>query len=314
MRISAVLAEIVAFAALVVSCSTDELCYSHPHDGKFYIGFDWSDAPDATATGMRVWLYPNNDGASYFTDIDATIGAIEVKELSYKVIAHNTNTEWITFTGTDSYHTHTITTRTGGLLEPMGAIYRGATLRADNDDNRIAVAPEPVWGASSDELTVVHGDTATLRPQQLFCRYTYEFTNVGSLKHIAHMSAAISGMADGITLSTGKHTTTTCTIPLEASPGADGTSIVGSFYTFGHHPEITAPHRMALYVVLTDGRQFKYVSGDYLDVTQQVHDAPNPYNVHITVNGLSLPTAIENGNGFQVGLNDWIDVNHDIEI
>lgn len=300
--------------ALATSCNTDELCYNHPHDGKFYIHFDWSDAPEATPSGMRVWFYPLTGADSYTVDLSATDDNVEIRELDYHILAHNNGTEWLTFTGTDAYHTHTITTRDGGLLEPMGAAYRASTLSNDNDDSRIAVAPEPVYSVGVENITVHHGDGLTLKPQARHCHYTYEFRNVGSLKHVAHISAAISGMADGINLVSGEHSTTTCTIPVEAGAGSDGTSIVGSFYTFGHHPDITAPHRMSLYVVMDDGKQYKYVTGDYLDVTSQIHDAPDPRNVHIIINGLELPTAIENGSGFTVDLNDWEDVNYDIEM
>lgn len=294
------------------SCNTDELCYDHPHDGQFYIRFDWSAAPDANPTGMRVWFYSQADADPYFVDTNADKDSVEVREFNYHILAHNNDTEWITFVGTHSYQSHTLTTRDGGLLEPLGAAYRGAGLRADNDDDRIAVAPEPVWAVGRENIQVTHGDTLVLAPQPMHCHYTYEFRNVGSLKHVAHVSAAISGMADGVNISTGRLSGTTCTIPLEAVYGGDSHSIVGSFYTFGHNPDVALPHRMALYVVMDDGKQYKYVSGDYLDVTAQVHNAPDPREVHIVVEGLQIPTAIENGSGFAVDLTAWDEVNHEI--
>lgn len=153
-----------------------------------------------------------------------------------------------------------------------------------------------------------------MTPSQLHCYYTFEFRNVGSLKHIVSMSASISGMAEGVWLSTGELSTNTCTIPLEAYPGKDGNSIVGGFYTFGHHEDVSNPHRMALYIIMEDGKQFKYTEGENLDVTEQIHKAPDRHRVHLIIDGLSMPKIIENGSGFDVSVGDWSDINKDIEI
>lgn len=41
------------------------------------------------------------------------------------------------------------------------------------------------------------------------------------------------------------------------------------------------------------------------DITDQVHDAPDPKNVYIVVSGLRLPSA--DGTGMTPGVNDWDD-------
>ena len=103
------------------------------------------------------------------------------------------------------------------------------------------------------------------------------------------------------------------TLPFEA--WADGESTVrGQFYTFGHHEENPDPHLMAFYVVMDDGAKYCYKDMDNLDVTVQVHDAPDRRHVHIVIDGLDLPQPIENGHGFDPSVDDWEVVESEIVV
>jgi hypothetical protein len=42
--------------------------------------------------------------------------------------------------------------------------------------------------------------------------------------------------------------------------------------------------------------------------------APNPKRVHLVVDGLELPLPIEDGNGFRPSVDDWTNVNEDINM
>lgn len=309
----------IIFASLVLlaSCNTDDLCYHHPHDGQLYIQFDWRYAPDAHPSGMCVWFYHESGTEGIPRDMSTEGGTTYLFPGNFHIVAHNNDTEWITWQDPTYHHTYICTTRSASVLEPM---LDGFARGARNDelipipDERVAVTPEPVWSAFETDCAVSVGNTIVMYPRPLHCHYTIEFRNVNTLKHITGMCAAITGMSDGVTLIDGEKTRTTCTMTFAVTPQADGHTIKGSFYTFGHHPEVDTPHKIALYLAMDDGKKYKYVNGDYLDATQQVHDAPNPREVHIVIDGLQVPEVISNGTGFDVGVGDWEDQHIDIQI
>lgn len=310
------LLNLIAILIAMTSCNTDELCYHHPHESDLTILFDWTDSPEANPEEMRVLFYPFDDVKGTAKDMPPTGSRYyDIIVGEYRLISHSHDSEVIRYSHDAFYEDYIAYTADADILSPMRSGYSGSSGLRTADDEPVRHAPDQFWGATMEYFKVGKCDTIILKPQPLYCHYTYEFRNVGgSIKHIKNMSAAISGMAHAVNLTTGELTTETSTLPLEAHIGEDGNSVVGSFYTFGHHEAVEKPHRMSLYVEMDDGKKYKYVDGDALDVTSQIHNAPNPRRVHIIVDGLHLPTAIENGNGFNVGLEDWDNENVDIII
>ena len=56
-----------------------------------------------------------------------------------------------------------------------------------------------------------------------------------------------------------------------------------------------------VYAILNDGKKYSFT----YDVTAQIHEAPDPKNVHIVLDGLPLPKPIDNGGGFAPTVDDW---------
>lgn len=315
------LKQIIGLMALcaLTACNTDELCYVHPHQDEFTVRFDFSVSTDLgeeipeSMTGMRLSFY--NDGGRVTTlDLPLSGAKVRLTPGTYHLVTHNNNTEWITFDGGDFFNTHVATTRTADILEPMfGGMGRVKSEVDLGNGERVAVAPEPLWAAGLEGVEIHAGDEVVLKPQPLHCLYTFEFRNVGNVATIDRMCAAITGMAGGVAFATGKHTDETVTIPLECKPGPDGNSIIGQFYTYGHNAELQTIHRMALFLVMTDGNQYKITDEDCLDVTEQVHSAADRRHVNIVVDGLTLPTpqrtSTDSNYGFTIGTQDWGDVN-----
>ena len=103
------------------------------------------------------------------------------------------------------------------------------------------------------------------------------------------------------------------TIPFASH--SDGVSLVtGEFYTFGHHPDNVEPHRMVFYAVMDDGKKYCFKGAENLDVTSQIHEAPDQRHVHIIIDGLDLPQPIEGGSGFDPSIDDWEVVEVEIEM
>lgn len=301
---------LTALIALIIlpSCNTDELCYSHPHEGAIEVRFDWSDAPEASPEGMRVWFYPSADaGRGFPLDLKPSGGIARVGEGVYDLLTYNNDCDSHTFVNTDAFGSHALTTDRCDILEPMyGPSMRSAGLRSEADEPVMA-STDPIWTASLQQLDIRTGEVVTLRPKALHCHYTFEFRNVGPVDKIDKVSASISGMSGIVYLSSGELSRTPVTLAVEAHVGgrARGNSISGEFYTFGHHEDVTAPHRMALYVEFNTGQKVKFTTGDNLDVTRQIHSAPDPTDVHIIIDGISIPEPMEGGGGFGPSVDDW---------
>ena len=136
---------------------------------------------------------------------------------------------------------------------------------------------------------------------------------MSNLKHMSQMCGTLSGMAGTLTFASEEVGRESVTVPFASE--SDGVSTVtGRFYTFGHHLENPDPHRMVFYVVMDDGSKYCYKDTEKLDVTTQVHEAPDFRHVHIIIDGLDLPQPIENGHGFDMTVDDWEVVEEEIEI
>lgn len=324
---------IAAAAIALASCEHKELCYHHPHTVTLRVEFDWRDAPEADPDGMCVYFYPEGGGSGERVDFNNTTGGeVSLRVGRYKVLCFNNDTEAVQFYNADDFATHGIFTREGNVLEPIygnGATY--APRAADTEDERVVICPDMMWGCTATEVEVTEAGVSyvcvkpgeagepvendeqviTLYPHELVCTYTYEVRNVTNLKHMTQMCGSISGMSGVLTFSTEELGRECVTLPFGAE--AQGAStVVGKFYTFGHHTDNPDPHKMVFYVVMDDGAKYCYKDSENLDVTEQVHNAPDRRHVHLIIDGLDLPQPIENGHGFDPSVDDWEIVQEDI--
>ena len=310
------LALTAAAAIMLTSCNHKEFCYDHPHGVTLRVVYDWSEAPDANPAGMCVFFY-NIDVEMApkrfdFNNIEG--GEIELTPGRYRVMTYNNDTEASLFASISDFDIHYVYTREGNILEPIYGNTMPLPPRSDGtEDERVVITPDMIWGCTEIEVTVtgVTDQVITLYPHDMLCHYSYEVRNVKNLKHVSQMSGAISGMAPAMYIAGETLHTEPVTLPFGAA--SDGASTIrGEFLTFGHHEEVDKPHRMSFYMVMDDGSKFSFTSASNLDVTDQVHSAPDRRRVHIIIDGLELPTPIENGSGFKPEVDNWQDVKEDI--
>ena len=93
------------------------------------------------------------------------------------------------------------------------------------------------------------------------------------------------------------------TLPFEATHDGKST-ITADFLTFGPPAGAPGKHLLRIYVQLPDGKKVYYT----FDVTDQVRHAPDPRNVHIVLDGLTLPKPLAIGSGFRPTVDDWQEV------
>ena len=308
----------LAAALLLTGCVHKELCYNHPHTVSVRVEFDWRDAPEAAPEGMCVYFYPLDGGGGTRFDFKGTEGGeVELTVGSYLVLCYNNDTESVQFYNTDDFDTHGAYTREGNVLEPMyGNAANYTAPRADgSEEERVVICPDMMWGSNDTEVYILdmEENVVTLYPHELVCTYTYEVRNVRNLDHLEQMSGSISGMSGMMTLSSEELDDECVTIPFASH--SDGVSLVtGEFYTFGHHPDNVEPHRMVFYAVMDDGKKYCFKGAENLDVTSQIHEAPDQRHVHIIIDGLDLPQPIEGGSGFDPSIDDWEVVEVEIEM
>jgi hypothetical protein len=301
------------------------------------VEFDWSDAPDATAKGMCVSFYSFETGGRYRFDFNNTIGGeIQLRVGKYRAICHNNDTEAMLFYNADDFETYGTYTRQSNVLEPMyGNTANYAPKSEGAEDERAVLTPDMMWGCCAFDIEVtdsgveyicvpysqyvsrtapriaMQDHTIILYPHELTCIYTYEVRNVKNLKHMSQMCGTLSGMSGMLTFFNEKLDEECITLPFESFSDKVST-VTGRFYTFGHHEENEESHKMTFYVIMDDGAKYCYKDTESLDVTTQIHEAPNKRRVHIIIDGLDLPQPIENGHGFRPVIDDWIVEKHDV--
>ena len=331
----------VVLPLLLAGCDHKELCLHHDHTVRLRVNFDWRDAPEANPEGMVVFFYPEDpEGRYYRFDFRGTEGGyVDVAKGRYKMLTYNNDTYAINFLDTDTHDRHQAITREANVLEPM------ETRAADNiprapgsEQERVVLCPDEIWGCNAVDVEVTalgvtyvcnpfisssedeyQGPTVTehvitLFPHPMTCLYTYEVRNVRNINLIEAMSASLSGMSPSLYLFNEELHREPVTLPFEASKSQDG-RIVGRFITFGHHEENTQSHRMMLYIRTYDGRQFSFGSqSDKFDVTDQVHSAPDRRRVHLIIDGIDVPTPVDPPGSMDPQVDDWPEVNYDIEV
>lgn len=321
---------------LMTGCNHKELCYLHPHGTKIRVVYNWSEAPEASPAGMCAFFYPLDYEGSHrrFDFPGARGGEIEIPEGRYLLITYNNDTEAVQFLNHHDFDQHRAFTRIGDILEPMYGNGVKSSVRAENDE-QVVITPDGLWGCTATEVNITdHGisyihetsgsraetydengnQIITLYPHDLLCHYSYEVRNVKNAKHISKVSGALSGMSGAMNLATEGLDPVCVTLPVEAAAHGDDKTITGEFLTFGHHADNTSPHRMQFYVVMDDGAKYSFTTGDNLDVTPQVDNAPNRRRVHLIIDGLDLPQPIENGNGLKPSVEDWGVVRQDLQL
>lgn len=320
----------LAATALASSCEHKELCYDHPHTATLTLQFDWRNAPDADPEGMCVFFYPLDDGGSVARyDFSGTEGgSLTVPTGRYRVIAYNNDTEAVLISGADHFSTHMAYTREGSALEPVYGSTASYTPKAGATDERTVICPDMMWTATATDVEIgedgvtytcapVQDGAAgtftseerviTLYPAEIVCTYTYEIRHVENLQYVTQMCGTLAGMAPSVLLGTEELGTECVTVPFSATAEGDST-IVGRFYTFGHHEDNADPHTFVLYVWFTTGAKYYYT----FDVSTQVNTAPDRRHVHIIIDNLPLPEPIGGDSGFDVNVDGWQKVEEDI--
>lgn len=289
------------------ACEHKDLCFDHYHVGELNVVFDWRNAPDANPASMITIFYGNEQpGLLRYLFEGKDGGKISLPVDTYAALALNADdNEWVKLRNIetiDNYETYTVDAEN---TQAYGLLTRALPRAAGTEQERMAQTPGMLWTNRLDNI--VHTgegvETITFYPEEAVCHYTVDIYDITNLEHVdrAELDGTISGMAEGFNHGAKCPTDNHVTMPFTLTADIKAQTMHAEFLTFGECPHSPAQHILTLYMYLSDGSKWYY----NFDVTDQVHNAPDPRHVHITLRGLSLPHPITAEGGFKPNVNDW---------
>lgn len=309
--------------SILSSCNHKELHYEeNPQFRLLKVIFDWSQLTvHEKPEGMRVIFFPKDGkGEPWIFDFPkGETRQIELPENDYGVISMNYDTNGIVWKNPNSYLDFTADTRDTKSPDGEQASLTPSWLCGDHIDwvsvnASHAAASSASAGSSENGVQVI-----TLYPKSMVCRYTYEVNGIRKLERIADIRASLSGMSGSLLMAADR-------LPYSLSErllfGGDviTNQLRGGFYTFGCTQGSTqgssAPNLFKLFIRSKSGKLHVLEQ----DVSVQVHSVPvvgHVGDVHLVINiDFEIPDEGGGGSGggagFDVGVDNWGDVNVDI--
>lgn len=312
--------------SILSSCNHKELHYEENAQFRLLkVAFDWSllsghEKPE----GMRVIFFPKDGkGEPWIFDFPkGETRQIELPENDYGVISMNYDTNGIVWKNPNSYLDFTADTRDTKSPDGEQASLTPSWLCGDHIDwvsvnaSHAAASSASAESAGSSENGV---QVITLYPKSMVCRYTYEVNGIRKLERIADIRASLSGMSGSLLMAADR-------LPYSLSErllfGGDviANQLRGGFYTFGctqgGAQGSSAPNLFKLFIRSKSGKLHVLEQ----DVSAQVHSVPvvgHVGDVHLVINlDFEIPDEGGGGSGggagFDVGVDNWGDVNVDI--
>lgn len=311
------LLSLMLFLLIITACEHKEFRYVTSPFRSLRVEFNWERYEDfQKPEGMRVIFFPK-DGTSEPWIFDFPNGEgrqIELPENEYRVICYNYDTSGISWENPNSFVEYLAKTRSVLAPDSVKASTTPSWLCGDHIN----------W-VSLQNIPEGTEKVITLYPVRMVSRYTYEVNGIRNLERVADIRASLSGMSGSLLMAEDR-------LPDGVSENLffggeiSGHQIKGGFYTFGYCQDIASPQVFKLYLKCRNGMVIVVEQ----DVSAQVHSVPvkgHIGDVHLIINfkfHFDVP-KLENegegggggnnssgGAGFDVGVDDWADVNVDI--
>ena len=308
---------LMLFLLILSSCEHKEFRYVTSSFRSLRVEFNWERYEDfQKPEGMRVIFFSKDGtGEPWIFDFPNGEGRqIELPENEYRVICYNYDTSGISWENSNSFVEYLAKTRSVLAPDSVKASTTPSWLCGDHIN----------W-VSLQNIPEGTEKVITLYPVRMVSRYTYEVNGIRNLERVADIRASLSGMSGSLLMAEDR-------LPDGVSENLffggeiSGHQIKGGFYTFGYCQDIASPQVFKLYLKCRNGMVIVVEQ----DVSAQVHSVPvkgHIGDVHLIINfkfHFDVP-KLENegegggggnnssgGAGFDVGVDDWADVNVDI--
>ena len=301
----------VCLAMLLSSCQHKELCYDHSHIMEVDVVFDWCNAPEASPESMALYLFPQDGGRVLKYDFAGCSGGrIRVSNGVYDAICLNSDTYDICVLDDDRYESLRISTK--DLEESSGLSSIGIFSRIPTAaEEKLATPPETIWSACAENIILGESArTVTLSPVLNVINCAVEIRNADNLRWINNISGSLSGMSDSYMPQLSTSSDECATLIFGCNYNIEESVIYGQLSTFGHCPSENNIHTLTIYVTLADDSSWEYT----FDVTQQIHESEDQYNLRIILDELPIPKPVMNGGGFKPVVSEWGEVEIDINM
>lgn len=290
---------------VLTACEHKELHYVYPRFHALRVEFDWSRLIGyAKPEGMRVVFFPEEGmGEPWIFDFPNGEGRrIELPANDYGVICYNYDTDGIVWANQNRYSDFMADTRDVQAPDGVQSCLTPSWLCGDH-----------IGRVLLKDIPVETEQVITLFPVNMVCRYTYEVNGIRKLERVANIRAGLSGMSGSLLMAEDK-LPDALSERLLFGGTVVGEQVRGGFYTFGCCQDRTEPNVFRLYLKSKGGKTYLLEQ----DVSEQVHAVPvsgHIADVHIVIN-LDVEISDEHGSeddaGFDVGADDWADVNESI--
>lgn len=318
MRITRFIGLLMVAALLAAAgCTHKDLCFDHSHVAELCVRFDWKKAPDAHPEGMTVYFYGSDGYVGHFDLQGREGGIVRLPVGTYDVIAYNNDCQATRASGVSAFGSHELFTSECSVLEP--ASQQGSSVPEGMSGERVVAASDMVWSALGRGISVSENAGSEMQeiilcPEQLVAVYTVEVRGIKGLERVDAISGSLSGLSASVALESGMLSAERVTIPFAIEKAAPD-RVRGRFCVFGHSGDCSGGHRLLLYLWMSSGHKFVMgLDSERFDVASQIHGAENIREVHIVIDGLTIPQTIGEGSGFNPSIDDWIEVDVSLDI
>lgn len=287
------------------ACCNKEICPECEKETGVFIRFNW-DKVEHIPEGMTVLFYDmNNKLVNTFNNIPEQGELIRIESGDYRIACYNNDTEYDQWHGQNSIDSLQVSTRESSDVLPVS--------------NKSGDIPPVVSSFDflccdmlSHESILPKSDTTqiiTLTPAPVLDKYSYEVSRIVNSQYISRIACSISGMAGSYYLAHPDQKSYTVIMPFSDNRlGNANRTILGSMLNTGFNKSKDNKNILTLYLWSPGGNyRAKF------DVTDQVHNAPDPRNVHIVINTeVVIPHPIDGGEGIDPSVDKWHDLTYDV--
>lgn len=274
---------------------------------------------------MRVDLYDVKTGKLKYTDyIEAEGGYIHPAPGTYDMVVYNIGTEAVQIRNeSDINEIEAYTSEVSAFLKGQLAQFFAdiAKIKESQErskspaDEKVIYEPDHIFVGRADEVeipVIYEGEEREVvievdaHPEVETWKVTV--ANVKGLEYVQNVVAVISGQAESHFIGRGEDSGESVSIYFEKKKDMENKVLTGTFNTFGKHPTEKGILSLDINVTDTGGSDHHF----HFDVDSQFQDNPDS---HIVIDD---PIEIEEpkvaGGGFAPSVDDWEDVNTDIDL
>ena len=276
-----------------------------PDEVEIVIEADWRDAPFGNPGGMAYIFYPSDGGYPWRFDFPGReAGKVALPCGDYSMICVNDDS------------------RATVLMDEKS--FGNAYLRCASADGKQYLCPDSIWGVSMTDIRISEegvsypsphmrgerkdqADVLTVYPAERTVSVAYILKDMANLDGVRLMRATLGSMAPFLGLDNfrGRGPEALLTFP---GHRISENSAGGDFLCFGPAGEPGSRRNiLTAYFTMADG---SVVEKAY-DVTRQIAEAPDPYDIVICLEGFSLPEQQISG-AFDVNVDGWTTIVIDV--